>query len=55
MFDRIKREPVLLLTLAILILQGLADAGIIFEWTAPAVLVLGIITRFFTVPASEVY
>jgi hypothetical protein len=33
MIDRIKREPVLLLTLAILILQGLADAGIIFEFT----------------------
>lgn len=51
--DRIKREPVLLLTLAVLILQteGFQD----FSWVAPVVAVLGVLTRFFTVPASEVY
>jgi hypothetical protein len=48
LFDRIKREPVLLLTLAIALLQS--EAFTDADWKTAAIAVLSVLVRFLVTP-----
>lgn len=52
LWHRIVREPVLLLTTAILVLQ--TEAFQEFSWVTPVIGVLGVLARQFTSPSNEV-
>lgn len=52
MFDSIKRNPVLVAAVLVAALQVLEAEGV--TWATFAISVIALITRQFTVPASEV-